>query len=165
MIQSTSPVAASPKWLRISGGRIFVPGSRPCFMPPRESQVANSTTPPPAVATQAISAAHSTESASFRPVPSIPAARAVKRTTRLTAPAVCDRCAAVAAEGLWREPDAWRRLATLVLGAVDQGEGPLDDVRVESVLGELLTRTVLLDIGLEHAVERRVGGKRVLVEL
>src|SRR5206468_2251567 len=159
MIQITSPVAASPKWLRISGGRIFVPGSRPCCIPPRESQIAKSTNPPPAVTTHAISAAHSIDSASFRPVPSVPARRPVKRdgirTTRasglvvgvpreasapqaraaLAAPAVCYGCAAVAAEGSRREADTGRRLAALVLRAVDQREGALDDGRVESVLG------------------------------
>src|ERR671935_2488462 len=48
-------------------------------MPPLESQIASSTKPPPAVATQAISAAHSMLSASFRPIPSLPAAGALKR--------------------------------------------------------------------------------------
>src|SRR5919198_3569779 len=66
MIQITKPVAASRKWLRIRGGRIFVPGSRPCCMPPRESQVASKTNPPPAVATHAINAAHSIRSTSLR---------------------------------------------------------------------------------------------------
>src|SRR5438876_7981954 len=69
MIQSTSPVAASRKWLRISGGRIFEPGSRPCCIPPRESQIASRTNPPPAVTIQATSAAHFIDSASFRPSP------------------------------------------------------------------------------------------------
>src|SRR5436853_5864445 len=58
MIQITSPVAASKKWPRISGGRIRLPGSRPWRMPPLESQIASKTKPPPAVTTHAISAAH-----------------------------------------------------------------------------------------------------------
>ena len=64
-----------------------------------------------------------------------------------------------------REPDAGRGLAALVLGPVDQRERALDDVSVEPVGRELLARAVLLDVGLEHAVEGGVGRQRVLVEL
>src|SRR6058998_3015888 len=58
MIQTTSPPAASRKWLRISGGRIRLPASCCCRIPPRISQIESSTKPPPAVITQAINAAH-----------------------------------------------------------------------------------------------------------
>src|SRR5919206_706588 len=54
----TRPVAASRKWLRISGGLIRLPPSRPCRIPPRASQIVSKTKPPPAVSTQAMSAAH-----------------------------------------------------------------------------------------------------------
>src|SRR5919204_863328 len=58
MIQITSPAAASRKWLRISGGRILLPPSPSCRIPPRISQIESSTKPPPAVMTQVTSAAH-----------------------------------------------------------------------------------------------------------
>src|SRR4051812_29730771 len=58
MIQTTSPPAASRKWLRINGGRIRLPTSDCWRIPPRISQIESSTKPPPAVITQAISAAH-----------------------------------------------------------------------------------------------------------
>src|SRR6266852_1744889 len=58
MIQTTSPPAASRKWLRISGGRIRLPASCCWRMPPRLSQIESSTKPPPAVITQVMSAAH-----------------------------------------------------------------------------------------------------------
>src|SRR3954453_11391337 len=47
----------------ISGGRIRLPPSAAWRMPLRDSQIANSTKPPPAVRTQVISAAHSIETA------------------------------------------------------------------------------------------------------
>src|SRR4029450_12184965 len=124
-------------------------------MPPLESQIVSRTKPPAAVTTHAISAAHS-----------IPRLLVGLRTDyELPAPAVCYRRASIAAESLWRQPDARRCLAALVLGAVDQRERPLHDVRVEPVLWELLARAVLLDVRLEHAVERVVGWEGVLVEL
>src|SRR2546425_7827114 len=58
MIQTTNPPAASKKWLRISGGRIRLPASCCWRIPPRISQIESSMKPPPAVITQAISAAH-----------------------------------------------------------------------------------------------------------
>src|SRR5205807_1224750 len=58
MIQTTNPPAASRKWLRISGGRIRLPASCSWRIPPRISQIESSTKPPPAVITQAMSAAH-----------------------------------------------------------------------------------------------------------
>src|SRR3954467_4833324 len=58
MIQTTSPPAASRKWLRIKGGRIRLPASCCCFIPPRISQIESNTKPPPAVISQAMSAAH-----------------------------------------------------------------------------------------------------------
>src|SRR3954471_2241928 len=67
MIQMTSPPAASRKWLRIKGGRIRLPASCCCFIPPRISQIESNTKPPPAVISQAMSAAHFID-ASFRVV-------------------------------------------------------------------------------------------------
>src|SRR5262245_25614585 len=58
MIHRTRPVAARPKWVRMSCGRMCDPGSR-CSMPPWRNQMLNSTKPPPAVTTHAMSAAHS----------------------------------------------------------------------------------------------------------
>src|SRR5881227_3691422 len=58
MIQTTSPPAASRKWLRISGGLIRLPASCCWRIPPRISQIESRTKPPPAVITQAINAAH-----------------------------------------------------------------------------------------------------------
>src|SRR5919109_4647050 len=59
MIQSTSPPAARPKWLKMSGGRMRRPDSRCCRTPPRVTQMERRTNPPPAVKTQVMSAAHS----------------------------------------------------------------------------------------------------------
>src|SRR5512133_2119556 len=59
MIQTTRPVAASRKCARISGGRILIPASRCCCMPPLDNQIDSRKKPPPAVAIHAISAAHS----------------------------------------------------------------------------------------------------------
>src|SRR5439155_23813556 len=81
------------------------------------------------------------------------------------APAVGDGRSPVAPERLGAEPDAGRGLAALVLGAVDQGNGALHDVRVEAVRRQLLERAVLLHVGGEHLVELRVRRQRVLVEL
>ena len=61
-------------------------------------------------------------------------ARSRARQADLTAsapPAVGDRRPPVAAEGARAELDARRRLAALVLGAVDERERPADDLRVE----------------------------------
>ena len=56
----------------------------------------------------------------------------------LARPAIGDRQPPVAAERLRPELHARRRLAALVLGAVDERDCPLDDVRVEAVRRELL---------------------------
>src|SRR5437763_6724351 len=143
MIQITRPVAASRKWLRINAGRIFVPGVPSCRMPPRDSQIASSTKPPPAVTTHAISAAHFI----------LPPFSAYGSVTELPAPAVCQRGPSVAAEGLRSQPDAGRCLAAFVLGAVDQLDGAVDHLRVETVRRKLFARPVLLDVGREHPVE------------
>src|SRR5215218_3559144 len=58
MIHTTRPAAASRKWLRISGGRTRFPPFPWCCIPPRLNQIESRTNPPPAVITQAISAAH-----------------------------------------------------------------------------------------------------------
>src|SRR5207253_10463766 len=96
------------------------------------------------------------------------AARAGRRpaATRLLAgPAVGDRRAAVAPERLRPQLDTRRRLAALVLRAVDHPERPLDDVRVEAVLAQLLAGAVELDVRLEHAVELRIRREGVLGQL
>jgi hypothetical protein len=59
MIQRTRPVAASRKWLMMSGGLMRFPAAWD-FIPPRASQMDRSTKPPPAVSTQVINAAHFT---------------------------------------------------------------------------------------------------------
>src|SRR6185437_7963795 len=86
-------------------------------------------------------------------------------TCGLPAPAVGDRRAAIAAEGLRTQLDARGRLPALVLGSVDHRDRAVDDVGVEAVLGELVAGAVELDVRLEHAVELRVRRQRVLVEL
>src|SRR2546427_7189768 len=115
-------------------------------MPPRLSQIVSITKPKSAVMTHAINAAHSIrhlleEFRSNR----VPRSRLRKLRaemadaalghdiSHLAAPAVRDRCPPVASEGLRAEADAGRRLAALVLGAVDHRDGALDDVRVEAV--------------------------------
>src|SRR5918911_4964169 len=124
MIQMTSPPAASRKWLRMSGGRILgLPGSPRCRIPPRRSQMASRTNPPPAVTTHAMSAAHFI-AASF------PSSKNCSASL-LAAPQIRNRGAAIAAECLRAEADAGRGLAALVLGAVDQRERALDDVGIE----------------------------------
>src|ERR671934_2300197 len=157
MIQMTSPPGARRKWLRMSGGRILgLPGSPRCRIPPRGSQMASRTNPPPAVTTHAMSAAHFI-AASF------PSSKNCSASL-LAAPQIRNRRPAIAAECLRPETNARRRLAALVFGAVDQGERALHDVGIESVLGQLLARAVLLDVRLEHAVEGRVRRGRGLVE-
>src|SRR5919201_2267043 len=59
MIHRTRRVAARPKWLKMSGGRIRRPASAPRRWPPPPSHRASSTNPPPAVRTQVMRAAHS----------------------------------------------------------------------------------------------------------
>src|SRR4051794_22526412 len=80
-------------------------------------------------------------------------------------PAVGDRRAAVPAERLRPQAHARRRLAALVLGAVDHRERAVDELPVEAVGGQLLARAVQLDVRLEQAVELRVRRQRVFVEL
>src|SRR4051794_38256879 len=158
MIQITRPVAASRKGLRISGGRILDPPSPPCRMPPRESQIARRTKPPPAVSNHAINAAHSIY--------------ASLRRTRVTpggsyespAPAVRDRRPAVASERFRRQPHAGRCLAALVLGPVNQPDGAVDHVGVEPVRAQLLERAVLLDVGLEPLGAPPRGGAALPAE-
>src|SRR3954464_2014441 len=128
MIQITRPVAASKKWLRISGGRILVPPSRPCRMPPRESQIDSRMKPPPAVRTHAISAAHSIRSTSLRVMRAYPG-RHVRILLGggfegvLAVPAVRDRRAAVPPERLRRQAHSRRPLTPLVLRPVDELDG------------------------------------------
>src|SRR6266542_3990387 len=144
MIHSSSPVAASRKWLRMSAGLILVPGSRPCRMPPRASQIDSRTKPPPAVAIHAIKAAHSIASPPFADL-LVPVGREYESShqavwkARSAAPAVRDRQAPVASEGLRAQLHAGRRLAALVLGAVDHREGVVDHVRIEAVRGQVLS--------------------------
>src|SRR5712692_4059508 len=83
---------------------------------------------------------------------------ACARNYGLAAPVVCDRRPAVAPERFRPQPHARRRLAALVLGAVDHRDGALHDVGIEPVAGQLLPRAVELDVRLEHAIELRVRG-------
>ena len=92
-------------------------------------------------------------------------ARGPAPARRLTRPAVRDRRAPVAPERLRPQLDAGRRLPALVLRAVDQSHRPLDELAVEPVGGQLLARPVVLDVGLQDAVELGVRRERVLVEL
>src|SRR5581483_11425943 len=117
-------------------------------------------TPPVPAPSSSSSTASTTSSRSTR-------ARAPTRRcgTRSAGPAVRDRSPPVAAERLRAQLHSRRRLAALVLGAIDHRERALDHVRVESVLRQLLARPVELHVGLEHPVELRVRRQRVLVEL
>src|SRR5262245_50863600 len=152
MIHSTSPIAASAKWLRISGGRILDPASRADCMPPRETQIESRTKPPPAVRIHAMSAIHS-----MVPPRSFGDRGTYAQIRRISAaPLVRDRQAPIAAERLRPKLDPRRSLPALVLGAVDHRQRAVDDLRVEPVSGQVLTRLVELDVGLEHAVEIRV---------
>src|SRR5919202_999812 len=168
MIQITSPVAASAKWLTISGGRMRA-RSR-WRMPPRANQIASITKPPPAVAIQVTSAIQLIAAAA-RTICSLPllgdggSYGRPATMVSLPAPAVGNRRSPVAAERLLPQADAGRRLSALVLGAVDQRDGALDDVGIEAVSAQLLRRPVFLDVGGKHFVERGVGRQGVLVEL
>src|SRR5262249_26479024 len=120
MIHSKSPIAASAKWLRISAGRMRDPGSRACCMPPRETQIDSSTKPPAAVRIQRINAAHSMvppRSLGSRSVCPVEADLETYGPVS-AAPAIRDREAPVASEGLRTQLHPRRRLAALVLGAV-----------------------------------------------
>src|SRR5262245_21876051 len=178
MIQSTSPVPASAKWLRISGGRILDPGSRACCMPPRATQSDSRTKPPAAVRSHAMSAIHSMvpprlwgsrSLCPLRPVFSHANAEASlampPESSSLTAPAVRDREAPVAPERLRAQLHTGWRLAALVLRAVDHRERPVHDLGIEPVPGQVLARLVELDVFLEHPVELRIRRQRILVEL
>src|ERR671922_1458965 len=81
------------------------------------------------------------------------------------APPVRDRRPAVAAERLRPELHARRRLAPLVFRSVDERDRAVDGVGIEAVGPQVLLRAVVLDVGLEHAVELGIGRERVLVEL
>src|SRR5436309_698887 len=80
-------------------------------------------------------------------------------------PTVRDRRPPVATERLRRQAHARRCLPALVLRAVDQFDGPGDDVWIEPVRGQLLVRAVMLDVSLEHLIELGVRRQRVLVQL
>ena len=59
-----------------------------------------------------------------------------------------------------------RRLAALVLGAVDQPRSPRSTTSLgQAAADQLLAALVLLDVGLEDRVEHVVGRQRVLVAL
>jgi double-stranded uracil-DNA glycosylase len=64
--------------------------------------------------------------------------RSSRRSCALVPPAVRDRGAAVSAEGLRAQLHAGRRLTAFVLRAVDHGDCPLDDLRVEAVRDQIL---------------------------
>src|SRR6266536_3525019 len=59
-----------------------------------------------------------------------------------TAPAVRDRRAPVAAEGLRPEAHARRSLPTLVLGPIDHRHGALHELGIEAVVRELFARAI-----------------------
>src|ERR687888_1905296 len=99
MIQITRPVAASKKWLRIRGGLIRPPPSRPCCIPPRASQMVRSTKPPPAVSTHAMSAAHFIARRSALPAVSLNGPHGTVRS-RLSAKRPEDEAEDHVAEGL-----------------------------------------------------------------
>src|SRR5262252_8352049 len=73
--------------------------------------------------------------------------------TGSAAPAIRDRRPPVTPECLRPQPHARRSLSPLVLGAIDERNGPSHEVGIETVRVELVHRTILLDIGLEHSVE------------
>src|SRR6266704_4500133 len=79
--------------------------------------------------------------------------------------AVGDRQAAVLAEGAAGHLGAGRRLAALVLGAVDHAQHPLDDGGVEALRHDLLCAGVVLDVAVQDRVEDVVVRQRVGVEL
>ena len=85
--------------------------------------------------------------------------------TYLAAKLVRDRQAPVAAERLRADLDPGRRLAALVLGAVDEPDHLVDDLLGQAAADQLLAALVLLDVGLEDRVEQVVGRQRVLVAL
>src|SRR5205809_2980546 len=153
MIQSTSPVAASAKWLRISPGRILDPGSRACCIPPRATQIESRTNPATAVRSHATSAIHSMVP------PRVRGSRGIyARPGRISAaPEIRDRQPPVAAERLGAELHPGRRLSALVLGAVDHRERAVDDLGIEPVAGQVLARLIELDVRLENSVELRIG--------
>src|SRR5262245_26848024 len=149
MIQSTSPIAASAKWLRISPGRMRDPASRAVCMPPRETQIESKTKPPIAVRSHAMSAIHS-----MVPPRSFGDRGTYSQTRQFSAaPTIRDRQAPVAAERLRAQLHPRRRLPPLVLGAVDHRERAVDDLGVEPVARQVLARLVELDVRLEHPVE------------
>src|SRR4051794_7348382 len=120
MIQTTSPPAASRKWLRINHGGILPPPPC-CCMPPCLSQMTSIVKPNNAVITHVIKAAHSIR----RP----PWAGACQRENYASPPpAVGDRRPPVAAERLRPQAHPRRRLAPLVLGAVDHRDGAFDEI-------------------------------------
>ncbi len=84
--------------------------------------------------------------------PPSPSTSASDRPRRQPRPAVGDRQAPVAAERPRPQLDARRRLAALVLRAVDERQRPLDDAVVE-LLEQLLARAVELDVRLQHGIE------------
>src|SRR5438477_3728316 len=110
-------------------------------MPPRLSQIVSITKPKSAVMTHAINAAHSIRHLleEFRRTVYL---GAFCGNYALPAPAVRDRRSPVASEGLRAQADTGRRLAALVLGAVDHRDGALDDVRVEAVARQFLPGAV-----------------------
>src|SRR5690349_15036572 len=163
MIHSTSPSAASAKWLRIRGGRMRLPASRACCMPPRATQIESRTKPPAAVRIQRMRANHSMVPPQSLGSRSVCPVELDLETS--AAPAVRDREAPVAPEGLRPQLHTGRGLPPLVLGAVDHGERAVDDLGVEAVAREVLPRLVELDVRLEHSVQLGVGRQRVLVEL
>src|SRR4051794_38695455 len=93
------------------------------------------------------------------------AARRLLDSKRLADEAVGDWQAAVAAEGAWRDLDAWRGLPPLVLRAVDHLHDAVDDLGVGALGDYLVAAAIVLDVGLEDRVEHVIGRQGILVEL
>src|SRR5690606_34901467 len=93
------------------------------------------------------------------------ATRGVAASVDGLAPAVGDGQAAVAAERESGDLGARRVLAALPLGAVDERDDLVDDLRVEPAREELRAALGVLDVRVEHLVEQVVRRERVLVGL
>src|SRR5919204_2657842 len=156
MIQTTSPVAASRKWLRIRGGLIRPAPSRACCMPPRARKIVSRTKPPPAVTTHAMSAAH------FIAGADVPETMRVKRTLeRMPMPhrtqmQVIKR-RLVGKEGTERT----RELRAILAELPNYRSGPYADIRkwVNAQLEETRTRSRVLH--RDSIAVRREGAAQV----
>src|SRR5687768_6489955 len=88
-----------------------------------------------------------------------------RRNAASAAVAVGDRHAAVAAEGLARDPHPDRRLAALPLGDVDHPGDPPHELGIVPALDEVLDGEVVLYVRLDDRVEDLVGRQVLVVPL